>query len=74
MYSMVPIAVSPTPIHHHLSALNGSLGVRIVFLFRGSFFSPLSLSIPRLIRLLLVGLPADADDVAVGFRVEVGSI
>lgn len=71
---MVPTAVSPMPTHHHLSALNSSRGARIAFLFSESVAAPPSSSIARLTRLLLVGFPAAPVAVAVGFRVDVGSI
>lgn len=70
----MPTAVRPMPTHHHLSALNGSVGVKIAFLLRGSIVSPVSSLIVRLTRLLLVGFLAGAVEVAVGFSVEVGSI
>lgn len=71
---MVPTAVSPMPTHHHLSALKGSLGDSIAFLFKESIFSSVSSSKARLTRLWLVGFPGAAVAVAVGLRVEVGSI
>lgn len=71
---MVPTAVSPMPTHHHLSALKGSLGVKMAFLFSGSIFSSFSASAVRLTRVLDVGFPAAPVAVVVGFKVEVGSI
>jgi hypothetical protein len=72
---IVPSAVIPTPTHHHLSGLYGSLGLRIVFafLFNGSIFSPVESCMSRLTLLLPVDW-APPVALAVGFRVCVGSI
>ena len=75
IYIIVPSAVIPTPTHHHVSGLYGSLGLRIVFgfLLSGSIFSPVESSMSRLTLLLPVDW-APPVALAVGLRVCVGSI
>jgi hypothetical protein len=70
MYIIVPNAVMPTPTHHHVSGLYGSLGLRIVFafLFNGSTFSPVESCRSRLTLLLPVDW-APPVALVVGFRV-----
>jgi hypothetical protein len=75
MYIIVPSAVIPTPTHHHVSGLYGSLGLRIMFSFLAtdSIFSPVEPFMSRLTLLLPVDW-APLVALAVGFKVCVGSI